>query len=80
MELNEFIGNFAAQFDETDLSEFTAETKFKELGEWSSLLAMVIIAMADSDYNVKLKADDIRGSETIQDLYEIVNARAERHD
>ena len=75
MELNQFIKNFAAQFDETDTSVFTAQTKFKELDEWSSLLALVIIAMADNDYNVQLKADDIRNSDTINDLYEIINSR-----
>ena len=31
MELQEFIENFAAQFDETEASEFTATTAFKGL-------------------------------------------------
>ena len=33
MELNEFIQNFADQFDDTDASEFTATTNYKELDE-----------------------------------------------
>ena len=36
MELKTFIENFAAQFDETDASVFTAETRFRDLEEWSS--------------------------------------------
>ncbi len=47
MELKTFIENFAAQFDETDASVFTAETKFHELEEWSSLIALSIIAIVD---------------------------------
>ena len=31
MEIKEFIQNFADQFDDTDASVFTSETKFKEL-------------------------------------------------
>ena len=30
MEINEFIKNFANQFEDTELSEFSAETKFRE--------------------------------------------------
>ncbi|KAA6330054.1 hypothetical protein EZS27_021193 [termite gut metagenome] len=33
MELNEFVKNFAAQFEETESHEFSAETKFKNLEE-----------------------------------------------
>jgi len=75
MELNKFIANFAAQFDDTDASVFTAETKFREVEEWSSLLALSLIAMADEEYDVKLKGDDIRNSQTVNDLYEIVKSR-----
>lgn len=75
MELNDFVQNFAAQFDETDSSEFAAETKFRELDEWSSLTALTIIAMVDEEYEVKIKGDDIRNSQTINDLFEIVKSR-----
>lgn len=70
MDLNEFIEKFAEQFDETDVSVFTAETRFKELDDWSSLVALSVIAMIDEEYNKSLKSDDLLKSETIQDLYE----------
>lgn len=75
MELKEFIGNFANQFDETDVNEFTASTKFKELDEWSSLMALSIIAMVDEEYDVRIKGDDVRTAATIEDLYNIVSNR-----
>ena len=76
MELKEFIENFAAQFDETDASEFTAETEFKALDEWSSLTALSIIAMIDEEYDISIKGDDIRDSETIEDLFNKVKDKA----
>ena len=76
MEINEFIANFADQFDETDASVFTAETKFKELEEWSSLIALSVIAMVDEEYDVTIKGDDIRNSNTIEDLFNAVKAKA----
>lgn len=76
MEIKEFIENFANQFDETDPSEITAETKFKELEEWSSLTALSIIAMADEEYDITLKGDDIRNSETVEDIFNIILKKA----
>lgn len=75
MELEKFIQNFAAQFEETDESEFSATTIFKDLEEWSSLLALMIIAMVDEEYDVKVKGDDIRNAKTIEDLFDLVKSR-----
>jgi len=75
MELNKFIENFAAQFEETDVSAFTPETAFRDLDEWSSMQALSIIAMVDEEYGVKIKGDDIRDSVTIQHLFDIVKSR-----
>ena len=75
MELKEFIENFANQFDETDASEFTAETVFHELEEWSSLIALSLIAMVDEEYDVALKGDDIKSAVTIEDLYNTVKSK-----
>lgn len=75
MELNEFLENFADQFDDTDASEIKAETIFKELEEWSSLIALSVIAMVDEEYDVTIKGDDIRNSNTIEDLFNIVKSK-----
>lgn len=75
MELKDFIENFANQFDDTDLSLFEAETKFKELDEWSSLMALSIIAMVDEEYDIRIKGDDIRQVITVADLFNVVKGR-----
>lgn len=74
--LDEFIVNFADQFEDTDASEIKAETVFKDLDEWSSLIALSVIAMVDEEYDVTLKGDDIRNSATVEDLFNIVKSRA----
>ena len=75
MDLKEFIKNFSDQFDDTDSSEITAETNFHNLDEWSSLIALSIIAMVDEEYDVTLKGDDIKNAQTVEDLYNIVKAK-----
>lgn len=76
MELKDFIQNFADQFDETDASEFKAETVFHDLDEWSSLIALSIIAMIDEEYDITIKGDEMRSAVTIEDLFNIVKAKA----
>lgn len=73
--MNEFIAKFAEQFDETDLNIFKPETNFKDLDEWSSLIALSIIAMVDEEYNILLKGNDIKNSSTIEDLYSVVKSK-----
>lgn len=76
MEIKEFIENFADQFEDTELSEFKAETIFRDLDEWSSLIALSIIAMVDEEYDVTLNGDDMKAATTIQDLFNIVKSKA----
>lgn len=76
MELKDFIENFANQFDDTDVNVFKADTVFKELNEWSSLIALSVIAMVDEEYDITIKGDDIRNSNTIEDLFNAVKAKA----
>ncbi len=75
MELKSFIENFADQFEETDPSEITAGTVFHELDEYSSLIALSIIAMVDEEYDVQLKGDDMRAAVTVEDLFNIVKSK-----
>ena len=75
MDITDFILKFSEQFDETDTSQFTPETKFKTEQGWSSFVALSIIAMVDEEYEKEVSGEDIRKSETIRDLYEIVQTK-----
>ncbi len=75
MELEKFIADIASQFEDTDSSVFTADTRFKTLDEWSSLTALSLIGIIDEEYDIVLKGDDIRQADTIKELFEIVQSR-----
>ena len=74
MELQTFIQHMAEQFEETDSSEITASTKFKDLDEYSSLLALTIIAMIDEEYDQMLAGATLRKFETVKELYDYVES------
>lgn len=73
--LEEFVALFAEQFDDTDASEIQANTVFHDLDEWSSLIGLSVIAMVDEEFEVALKGDDVKGSVTVEDLYNKVIAK-----
>ena len=54
MEIKEFVEKFAEQFDDTDPSEITATTVFRDLEEWSSLHALATMNMIEQFYGKKI--------------------------
>lgn len=75
MELNEFIVNFADQFDDTDASEIKAETKFHDLDEWSSLVGMSIIAMAKVSYQKTITGAELKSCVTVEDVFNLIKSK-----
>lgn len=76
MEIKEFLEKFAEQFDETPAEQFATDTKFRDLEEWSSLMALNVILMVDEEYDITLKGDDILKVQTIEELFNLVKSKA----
>ena len=79
-DLEQFIEYFRELFDETDPDTINATTQFKDLEEWSSLVALSVIAMIDEEYDVEFRGDDIRNSNTVEDLYNTVLTKEEEEE
>ncbi len=75
MDLITFMDNFAGLFDDTPAEQINPETNFRDLDEWSSLIALSIIAMVDEEYGVTLKGDDIKNATTVQDIFNAIVAK-----
>ena len=72
MELKAFVADFADQFDETELDEFKPETVYRDLDEWSSLNGLAILNMIDKKYGVKITPTEIKETQTIEDVYNLI--------
>ena len=70
--MEKFVNCFFELLDDTDKSLITSDTVFKELEEWTSILALSLIAMVDEVYDVTLDTDDIRDANTLEDLYRAI--------
>ncbi len=75
MDIKDFIQNFADQFDDTPVSEFSKDTIFHDLDEYSSLIALSIISMVDDEYGVTLSGNEMKAAVTIEDLFNTVKSR-----
>lgn len=75
MTLDEFVSAFAAEFDDTPEESFNADTRYKELDEWSSLVALSIISMVDDEMDKRLTGADLRSCSTIEELFNLVESK-----
>jgi acyl carrier protein len=75
MNLNDFIKNFADQFDDTDPSEIKADTLFQELKEWSSMVALGVIAFVKTQYGKTVTGKEIRSCKTVGNLFNLVASK-----
>lgn len=75
MNITEFLQNFATILEETDAASISETTIFRDLEEWDSLTALSLIAMVDDEYGIKFTGEDIRTSNTLEDLFKKVEAK-----
>ena len=75
MELNDYLKNFADQFEDTDPSEITAETAFHDLEEWDSLIALAVLNMTEKKYGKSITFDEMKACVTVNDLFNLVSKK-----
>ena len=74
MEIEELIEKIKAEFEEDyDIGELGPDDNIKTMGWWSSMHALVIIALIDSEYDIMLEPSQMRSVNTVRELYNLVN-------
>ena len=73
MDKEEFLANFADQFEDTDPSEIQFDTRFHDLDEWGSLMGMTILAMAKISYDKTITGEELKHCVTVEDVYNLIN-------
>ncbi len=73
--MEDFIKNFANQWDDTEVEAFTPECVFRDLEEWSSLVGLAILNMIAKKYGVKVAPEELKAAITIEDVYNLVQSK-----
>lgn len=74
MELEDFIAQFADQFDDTEVSVFRADTEYQNLPEWGSITILAVIALVRTKYGKRITATNLRECNTIEELFNLVKS------
>ncbi|HEY9083637.1 MAG TPA: acyl carrier protein [Vicingaceae bacterium] len=72
IDINTFTQKIENEFEELEKGTLTPQTNYREIKDWSSMHALIIIALIDSEYDVLLKGDDLKETQTIHDLFNLV--------
>lgn len=72
MDIATFTQKFAGCFHQTPPETINPDTRFRELEEWGSMMALIVIAMIDSDFGKTITADDLKKANTVSDLFNLV--------
>lgn len=75
MDISEFINKLETEIDTIPKGTLRPETNYRDITGWSSMHALIIIALADTDFGVTLTGNDLRSANTVSDLFSIIKAR-----
>jgi len=73
--VNDFIKRLEEQFEDLPKGKLQPDSLFREVFDWNSINALIIIALIQTEYEVVIDAEDIRKSKSINDLYQIIVSR-----
>jgi len=66
--MDEFIDKVKEALELCDY-KITPDTNFRDLPNWSSMNALIILAMFETEFDITITGDNLRSSNTIKDLY-----------
>ena len=75
MNVEDFISVIEEEFEDLKPGVLTPDVNFREVMEFNSINAVIIIALVDAEYDVAINANDLLSSKTINDLFEIIKSR-----
>jgi acyl carrier protein len=72
MEEKKFITDFVSIFDDVDADSVSMDTNFREIDEWSSLAALVLLTVMEDEYGVALNNKELTQAKTVKDIFLLV--------
>jgi acyl carrier protein len=77
MKIEDFITKLEEEYEDITPGTLKPQSVFREVFEWSSINALILIALVKTEYDVVINAEDIAASKTIEDLYKIIQTRVQ---
>jgi acyl carrier protein len=78
MKIEDFIAHLEEEYEDIAPGTLKPQSVFREVFEWSSINALILIALVKTEYDVTINAEDIATSKTIEDLFRIIEPRVQK--
>jgi len=75
MTIEEFTKNLEQELEDIELGTLTPQTNYRDLKNWSSMYALIIIAFVDFNFDITLNGNDLKSTQTVSDLYNLVKSK-----
>ena len=75
LNIHDFIERIEDEFDELEPGKLKPDSVFRQMFDWNSINALLLIAMVKTEYNVTINADDLAKSKTVRDVFKIIETR-----
>jgi acyl carrier protein len=77
MKIEDFISQLEAEYEDLAPGTLKPDSIFREVFEWNSINALILIALVKTEYDVTINAEDIATSKTVEDLFLIIKSRVQ---
>ncbi|MFM7666899.1 MAG: acyl carrier protein [Bacteroidota bacterium] len=75
MNIQELITYIEEEFDEIEKGTIHPESSIRDIEGWSSMHALILIALVDNHYDILLTGEELKNAVTIKDLHEVILKR-----
>jgi len=75
MNIQELIEHIENEFDELEKGKLQSDSSIRDMEGWSSMHALILIALVDNHYDVLLSGEELKNVLTVEDLYQVILKR-----
>jgi len=75
VDVDTFIRNLEPDLGVPSPGGLHATTRFRDVADWTSLQALIVVAGFERDYGVTIPGEELSQAVTIEDLYAVVVRR-----
>src|SRR5688572_24915389 len=73
--IEEFTSALESEFEDLEPGTLKPDTAYRSVKGWSSMHALIIIAFMDANFDITVTGADLRATNTIRDLYNLVKEK-----
>jgi acyl carrier protein len=77
MTAEELILHIEEEFEDLEPGKLKPDNNFRDIFDWNSINVLIFIAMIKTRYDVSLNAEELRNSNTIRDIVQILQKKIE---